>query len=94
MLMATISVPAFWRNDQTASRTRSSTTDHRGHRQPGSSITKGCGGPRNSVRDSSSATMAAVATPTAYMPANTTAGSRSQGNPTAMLGTNPPHSRR
>ena len=64
-LIATISVPAFCRNDQAASRARSSTTAGRGHRQLGSSITKGCGGPLKMVRDRLRATSAATTIPSA-----------------------------
>ncbi len=86
-----MSVPAFFKKDTAASRTRSATTATCGHRQLGSSNTKGCGGPRKIVRERIKATIAATRIPTRYMEAKTTAGKRIQEFPTATFGTNALH---
>ena len=91
MLTASIRVPAFFKNDTAASRTRSATTANCGQRQLGSSRTNGCGGPRKIVREKIKATTAATRIPMRYMEAKTTAGKRIQEFPTVTSGTNALH---
>ena len=91
MLTASMSVPAFFRKETAASRTRSPTTAGCGHRQLGSSNTNGCGGPRKMVRERTKATIAATRIPMRYIEARTTAGKRNQVFPTATFGTNALH---